>query len=598
MKPSHVKEVPGPHNLVELFETSVNRYAQRPLFGTKNPASKQYDWVTYGEVGRRVDHLRAGLARLGIGPGDGVAIIANNRVEWAIACYATYGRGARFVPMYEAELTRIWKYIIEDSGCKLLFVSTPEILDKVRDFPNEIPALERVVLIEGEGPDSLAELERTGAEHPVDSIRPQAQDIAGLIYTSGTTGNPKGVLLSHRNLSSNVLAIFDAKPGDLGPQDRTLSFLPWAHSFGQIAELHLLVVAGASTGFAEAPTTILDDIQKVQPTILVAVPRVFNKIYDGLHQKMAERGGLAAKLFEMGKAAAQAKREGRAGLGTGVKLAIADKIVFSKIRAKFGGRIKLAMSSSAALNKKIAEFFSDVGIPVFEAWGMTELSPAHTLNLPGAWKAGSVGRPILGSWLAIDKSQTGEDAKDGEIIAYGPNVMVGYHNLPEETAKVLRPDGGLATGDRGWIDADGFLYITGRIKEQYKLENGKYVFPAEMEEAIKLSRYIEHCMVEGANRRYNVAVVLPDFAVLTPWAKQQGLPEDSVKLVTEPKVAELILAEVQQRCADYAKYEVPQKVLLVADPFTTENGILTPTLKLKRREIVKRYGERIDGLYS
>lgn len=598
MKPDNVGEVPGPYNLVELFENAVAKFADRPLFGTKNKANQTYDWTSYGEIGRRVDHLRGGLARIGIGRGDGVAIIANNRNEWAIACYATYGRGARFVPMYEAELTRIWKYIIEDSGCKLLLVSTREILEKVRDFPAEIEALEKIVLIEGEGEGSLAELERIGAEHPVESVRPEGQDIAGLIYTSGTTGNPKGVLLSHRNLSSNVLAIFDAKPGDLGPEDRTLSFLPWAHSFGQIAELHLLVQAGASTGFAEAPTTILEDIQLVKPTILAAVPRVFNKIYDGLHQKMAERGGLAAALFEMGKAAAQAKREGRAGLLTGLKLAVADKIVFSKIRARFGGRIKLAMSSSAALNKKIAEFFSDVGIPAYEAWGMTELSPAHTLNLPNACKAGSVGRPILGSWLAIDKSQTGADSKDGEIIAYGPNVMVGYHNLPEETAKVLRPDGGLATGDRGRIDEDGFLYITGRIKEQYKLENGKYVFPAEMEEAIKLSRFIEHCMVEGANRKYNVAVVVPDFAVLTPWAKERGLPSEPAQLVAHPQVAELILAEIRERCTDFAKYEVPTKALLLAEPFTTENGILTPTLKLKRREIVKRYGAQIDALFG
>ena len=593
-------EVPGPYNLVEIFENSAERWADRQLFGTKNPKSGQYGWTTYGQVARRVDDLRGGLAQRGIGKGDGVAIIANNRVDWAVAAYATYGRAARFVPMYEAELTRIWKYIIADSGCKLLLVSTPEILEKVKAFLDEIDSLERIVLIDGQGEDSLAELEKLGAADPVESIRPAPEDIAGLVYTSGTTGNPKGVLLTHKNLSTNVNAMFSLKPGDLGETDVTLSFLPWAHSFGQVAELHLLVRAGASTGFAEAPTTIIDDIQKVRPTILVAVPRIFSKIYSGLHEKMAQRGGLAKFLFDMGVGAAQARRAagGSAGLLNGIKLSIADKMVFSKVREKFGGRLKLSISSSAALSPKIAEFFFDVGIPVYEAWGMTELSPAHTVNLPGAAKPGSVGVAIPGSRVEVDKSETGEDSRDGELIAYGPNVMLGYNNLPEETAKVLRQDGGLATGDRGWVDEDGFVFITGRIKEQYKLENGKYVFPVEMEETIKLSKYIEHCMIEGANRKFNIAIIVPDFESLSRWAKEQSLPTVPHKLVEEEAVQRLIQAEVDERCAEFAKYEVPKKVLVLADEFSTENGILTPTLKLKRREVMKRYGERLDLLFD
>jgi len=596
MKPVNVGEVPGPYNLVELFEEATKKFADLELFGTKDTDSGEYRWVTYRQVAERVDNLRGGLAGLGVGPGDGVAIISNNRVEWAVASYASYGRGARFVPMYEAELTRIWKYIISDSGCKLLFVATPEIAAKVASFVTEIESLERIVLIDGDGVDSMAELERRGAEQTVESIHPDGEDIAGLIYTSGTTGNPKGVLLSHRNLSSNVLAIFDARPGNIGPGDRTLSFLPWAHSFGQIAELHLLVHAGASTGFAESPKTIIDDIGNVRPTILVAVPRIFNKIYEGLHKKMAERGGLAKFLFEMGKAAALAKREGRGGLLNGIKLAIADRLVFVKIRQRFGGRLKMAMSSSAALNRKIAEFFHDVGVPAYEAWGMTELSPAHTLNLPEANKFGSVGRPILGSWVEIDRSLTGPDSKDGEIIAYGPNVMVGYHNLPEETAKVLKEDGGLRTGDRGWVDEDGF--ITGRIKEQYKLENGKYIFPSELEEAIKLSSFVEHCMLEGANRAFNVALVVPDFEVLEAWATKQGLAAEREALVTKKEIVALLEEEVRKHCSEFARYEVPRKVLVVAESFTTENGILTPTLKLKRREVNKRYAEKIAALFS
>ena len=591
------EEVPGPYNLVELFEASVKKNADNLIFGTKNQAKTGYDWVTYKEVGRRVDDLRGGLAKIGVDKGDGVAIIANNCVDWAVAAYATYGRAARFIPMYEAELTRIWKYIIDDSGSKILLVSTREIYEKVKGFVDEIELLETIYLMEGDGEDTLAGLETLGKANPVDAVYPDGTDIAGLIYTSGTTGSPKGVLLSHRNLSSNVTAISRSFPG-LNENVRTLSFLPWAHSFGQTAELHLLVHFGGSTGFAESPATIVDDLQLVQPTMLVAVPRIFNKVYDGLNKKMAETGGLGQKLFNMGLASAAAKRTGKAGVLDGVKLSIADKVVFSKIREKFGGRLELAISSSAALSPKIAEFFFDIGIPVYEAWGMTELSPAHTVNKPDGNKPGTVGAPIFGSWIEIDKSLTGPDSPDGEIIAYGPNVMVGYHNQPEETAKVLREDGGLHTGDRGWVDDQGYMHITGRIKEQYKLENGKYVFPAGLEESIKLSAYIEHVMIFGANKPYNVAIVVPDFTVLGPWAKENGLPEEPTKLVMEDKVQELMAAEIKSRCAEYAGYEIPRKITVVADPFTTENGILTPTLKLKRRVVLERYGDALEKLYG
>jgi len=595
---SEVAEVPGPYNLVEIFEEGVKAFSDHPLFGTKNSAGTDYDWVTFSEIGRRVDDLRGGLASIGVGQGDGVAIIANNRVEWAVACYATYGLGARFIPMYEAELPRILKFIIEDSGTKIVFVSNRQVLEKIESFPDEIAGLEKLILIEGEGPDTMADLERIGRERPVEALHPDPESIAGLIYTSGTTGNPKGVLLSHRNLATNVTAVRHAIGDAGGPGDRTLSFLPWAHSFGQVAELHVLVKMGGCTGFAESPATIVNDITLVKPTILVAVPRIFNKVYDGIHKKMEQQGGLAKFLFDMGRKASKAKREGTAGLLGAIKLGIADKIVYSKIRDKLGGHLRMSVSSSAALNIEVADFFGDLGIELYEAWGMTELSPAHTANTPVAKRRGSVGRPMLGLNIKIDKSVTGEDSQDGEIVAYGPNVMQGYQNLPEATAEVLTEDGGLRSGDRGWVDEDGFLYITGRIKEQYKLENGKYVFPAGLEEASKLSAYIENVMVEGANRKYNVAIVIPDFVALVPWAREQGLPEDPAQLVKEPKVEELLLSEIAAKCGEFARYEIPKKLVIIAEPFTTENGILTPTLKLKRRKVMERYGDEIAALYG
>jgi len=281
-----------------------------------------------------------------------------------------------------------------------------------------------------------------------------------------------------------------------------------------------------------------------------------------------------------------------------LKLGIVDKIVYSKVREKFGGRMKMALSSSAALSPKIAEFFYDIGIPVCEAWGMTELSPAHTVNTPETNRPGIVGHPIPGCTVMIVRSQAPDSYREGEVIAYGPNVMVGYHNLPEVTTETLTDDGGLRSGDLGWVDDDGYLYITGRIKEQYKLENGKYVFPVEIEEEIKLSMFIDSAMVHGANKPYNVVVVAPDWLVAGPWAKEEGLPENPEALVKDPKLVAMIENEVNSACKQMAGYEVPRKILILPEPFSPENGILTPTLKLKRREVHKRYGDMIESLYE
>jgi long-chain acyl-CoA synthetase len=536
--------------------------------------------------------------------GDAVAIIANNRVDWAVACYATYGRGARFVPMYEVELVKIWKYIVADSGSKVLFVANDAIFEKTKGFVDEIEGLEHIVRIEGSGEGTMAALEEKGRSAPVPSIRPAAGDIAGLIYTSGTTGDPKGVLLSHGNLTSNVHAILKAWESMLDQRTRTLSFLPWAHAYGQIAELHVLTQLGGSTGFAESPQTIVDDLKLVKPTLLVAVPRVFNRVYDKIQATMAEKGGVPKLLFEQGLAAASKTRRLKArkrwpGIIPSVVHFVADKVVFKKIRELFGGELLLAVSSSAALNPDIADFFFSIGIPVYDAWGMTELSPAATVNTPDSFKFGSAGKPIDKVRVVIDKSVVETGATDGEIIVYGPNVMQGYHNKPEATKATLTDDGGMRTGDRGYLDADGFLFITGRIKEQFKLENGKYVFPAAIEEEIKLLPEVEHAMVFGLNKPFTICVVVPDFLVMGKLAKERGLPEDPARLVEHPEVKELLESKIKAHLqGKFAAYEIPKKLLLVSEPFSTENGLLTPTLKLKRRTVLERYGEPIESLYA
>ncbi|MEI7638954.1 MAG: AMP-binding protein, partial [Syntrophus sp. (in: bacteria)] len=573
----HTYQLDKPDNLVALLEESVAKYPNNRLFGTKNKQGA-YEWVTYREVGQRVDNLRGGLAKLGVKKGDAVGLIANNRVEWAVAAFAAYGIGARYVPMYESELLHVWKYIIKDSGLKVLFVANPDIFEKVKDFPKEIPALEKIFIIDGAGGDSMAAVEKSGAAYPLPSTRPSPDDIAGLIYTSGTTGDPKGVLLSHANLTSNTLAGIKKYP-ELTENGLSLAILPWAHSYGQTAELHAIIKLGAALGIAESPATIANDLTLVKPNWLIAVPRVFNRIYDGLHKKMEDTGGLAKTLFDMGVAAAKKKRElaaeGKSCLLTNLKFKIADKVVFSKVREKMGGRLMGAMSGSAAMNPEIAQFFFDIGIPIYDCYGMTETSPAIAMNASYSYRLGSVGQAIDKVKIVIDSSVVQEGATDGEIVVYGPNVMKGYHNKPEQTREVMTDDGGIRTGDRGRLDKDGFLYITGRIKEQFKLENGKFVFPASMEEDICLNPYVQNAVVYGENRAFTICLVVPDFVAVEAYAEKNHLSKDMDVLMEREEIAFMISNGItEQLKKKYGGYEIPKKYVFLKDNFTLENGLL------------------------
>ena len=588
-----------PENLVEMFENSVAKHGPNKLFGTQNAAG-QYEWITYSQVAKRVNDVRGGLAADGIKKGDTVGLIANNRTEWAVAAYATYSLGCRFVPMYEAELLTTWEYIIKDSGVKALFVSKPEILDKVNTFRDRVPGLEKIYVIDGTGPDTMADLEAKGRENPVPSVRPESPDeIAVLIYTSGTTGEPKGVLLSHGNLTSNVVDAGRCFP-DISDEDRSLAILPWAHSYGQTADLNNFIHIGGSVAFISSLENIVEDLGKAQPTFLIAVPRIFNRVYDGLWAKMDEEGGLPRKLFVMGVESAKKKRElaekGQSSFGVNLKYKIADAIVFKKIRARFGGKLKGAITGSAMMNPEIAQFFIDLGIPTYDCYGLTETSPAATMNGPGKLKIGTVGSAIPNCRIEIDTSVVEPEADDGEIIVYGPMVMKGYWNKPEATAAVMTPDGGFRTGDRGRLDEDGFLRITGRIKEQFKLLNGKYVFPAAIEEDIKLIPLVANAMIYGEGKDYNVCLLVPDFEVV---AKQAGKSGDPAALIADQAVTKMIEDRIVEALKGaYGSYEIPKKFVFLTEDFTLENGMLTQTLKLKRRAVVDKFGNDIESAYK
>jgi len=590
-----------PDNVVEILEKTVAKFPGRPFLGTKNKALKQYDWISYADFGKRVDRVRSGLSQLGIQKDDAVGIICNNSTDWAVCFFANAGLGARFVPMYEAELAAVWKYIIQDANVKLLFISKKAIYEKIKEALASIPSLQKVILMEGDGPDTLADLEKKGAERQVKSIYPEYSSVCILIYTSGTTGDPKGVLLSHGNITSNAHATSACFP-ELNENDGSLSILPWAHVFG-LGELVVYCLLGGSIGLAESAATISEDIMLVKPTFLTAVPRVFNKIYDGLWTKMNEEGGLAKALFVMGVESGKRRRElaaqGKSCLMTNLKFKIADKVVFEKIRRKLGGRLKGSMTGSAAMNPEISHFFWDMGIPLYDAYGLTETSPGATMNRPTKYRIGSVG-PLMGMCkIVIDKSMVGEDAPDGEIIIYGPNVMLGYHNKPEATKAVMTPDGGFRTGDRGRMDKDGFLFITGRLKEQFKLENGKYVFPAGIEEDMKLNHYIENAMIYGEGREYNIAIVIPDFAALDKWAAKNNLPKDHAELLQREETKKFLENEILNTLkSTYGSYEIPRKFIFIEQPFSLENGMLTQTMKLKRRVVFEKYKDQIEKLYA
>lgn len=590
-----------PDNLVDWWIESEKKFSKNVLFWVRNDAGS-LDQMTYGEVGKRIKNARGGLAKLGIKKDDAVGIISSNRPEWVVLAYATYGLGARYIPMYEKELVSTWKYIIEDANISFLLVSTPEIYEKVKDFKKEIPTLKNIYIIESEGDETLDALEKTGEENPVEPVIPDPDDIAVLIYTSGTTGDPKGVLLSHGNLTYCSRAGYEIYP-ELVESQVGLSMLPWAHSYALSGELNNWIQFGGSLGFMRDVTTLAEDLQLVKPTYIISVPRVFNKIYDGIIMKMDEAGGLKKKLFEAARNAGKEKRalaeKGKSSLSTNIKFWILDKLVFSKIRAGFGGRLTGSLTASAAMNKEIAEFFYDIGVPTYDCYGLSETSPAVTMNCRNAHRLGSLGKVLRGQKVVIDQSVVEDGADDGEIIVYGPNIMKGYHNKPEETKKVIMEDGGFRTGDRGRFDADGFLYITGRIKEQYKLENGKYVFPAAIEEEIKLLPQVANAMIYGEGKPYNICIVIPDFEVLAKFAKENNLPPEPEKLVKEKAVTDMIQKEIEAALkGKFGGYEIPKKFLFAADDFTLENGMLTQTLKLKRRVVVKEYQSVIENLYK
>jgi len=586
-----------PQSLLELLEASVANHDGRPLFQEKHGGK----WIatTYAEFARLVEAVRAGLASLGVEPGSRVGLISGNRVEWAAVAYAAYGLRAAVVPMYESQPVADWQFVIRDAGVRVLFVSNGAVRDKLVAGTKDLGALQHIVRLDAPetDEDTFQRLAATAARVPVQ--RPTAEDVAALLYTSGTTAVPKGVVLTHGNIVSNVAAVLGMVP--VAPRHRTLSFLPWAHAFGHTVELHAVLAAGASMAIAESIDKITDNLAEVRPTVLVAVPRVFLRVHASVNALLATKPRLVRWLARRGLELARRASRGERLTSAGRLLRrLADALVFSRVRQRVGGRLEFAISGAAALPKEVAEMVDGLGIPVYEGYGLTEASPIVSANVPGHRKLGSVGRPLPGVRVEIDRTVTGA-GEDGEIVVYGPNVMRGYHDRPDETRVVLTEDGGLRTGDLGRLDDEGYLYVTGRIKEQYKLTNGKYVSPGVLEERLKLSPFIADVMVCGEDRDRNVALVVPDLPAVRTWAARAEVPADCQEpeaLLRHPLVIGQVAAEIQELSRGFRGYERIAAFSLLAEGFTQQNGMLTPSLKLKRRAIVARWREELDRLHA
>jgi long-chain acyl-CoA synthetase len=585
-------------DLVSVLAESVYAHRGLPLFGTRSGAGA-WSWMSYGEFAQRVDTLRGGLASLGIGPGSRVAVISRNRIEWAVGFYATVGLGAAYVPMYEAQSEREWRHVLSDSGAAACLISGASVGARATPATRGIDTLKHVVDFDApaEDPAGYSALLAHGERQPTAPIKPRGEDLAELVYTSGTTGTPKGVRLTHTNIASNVDSVIRILP--VSHEDRTLSFLPWAHVFGG-DELHGMISLGASMALCDSVDRIAAELAEVQPTLLFAVPRVWNQVYQGVRQALTQQPSAVRRIFDRAVGAMHRRRAGeRLSVADTIALAVAKTALFPKIRARFGGRLRLAVSAAAALAPEVAEFIDDLGIVVLEAYGLTESSACATINRPNERRIGSVGKPIPGVRVELDRDVQGAEGDTGEIVLYGHGIMAGYHNLPDETARTLTPDGGLRTGDLGRFDRDGFLFITGRIKELYKLENGKYVAPAAVEEQLTLSPFIEQAFVYGANRPHNVALIVPSRNALRAWAQSRERETQSLgALLGEPEVRILFEREVTQRSADLKGFERIQAFALIEEPFSSDGGLLTPTLKVKRLNVFERYKAQLEALYK
>jgi long-chain acyl-CoA synthetase len=499
--------------------------------------------------------------------------------------------------MYQAQKDGDFRYILRDSGAKLVLCANRSIAERIERLRAELPELRQVIAFES--PEYAALLEQ-GKQKPVPAAQIADSDLAFLIYTSGTTGDPKGVELTHLNLGATASGIIEIAPLRVENMELTVSFLPWAHVFGGCVEICVLMGYGGAMAICDNTDRLLDYLAEVKPTALFAVPRIWNRVFENVNKQIDARPAPIQKLLRLGLAARAKQNKGQPlSLPEQAALLVTNKLLISKVKQRLGGRVRFAVSGAAALAPEVGEFIDTLGVVVLEGYGLTETTAGGTGSKPDARKIGSVGRAIPGMRVEIDKHATTAGPDEGEIILYGPCVMRGYHNQPDQTRAAFTEDGGLRTGDLGKLDADGFLFITGRVKELYKLSNGKYVAPAALEEKLQLSPYIAQAFVYGSDRPHNTAVIVADMPSVEQYCSRHGFgtSEGPEALLALPQVRELFRHEIDRYSREFKGYEQIREFVLEAEPFTTQNDMMTQTLKIKRRNVMSKYKTELGRLY-
>ena len=591
-----------PSTIVEVFERAMRLHARADLLNYKRGG--EWRSISSEEFMRRVRRVALGLQALGLKRGERVGILSDSSPEWVAVDVGCQFAGVINVPVYPTLAPQQVCYIMGDSGSRLLFVQNGAALERVREAVGGCDALTHVVVMEGEAPGgalTLEELEARGAELEASSpglleetaSAVSSEDLATIIYTSGTTGEPKGVMLTHSNVVSNLIGTSERLA--FTPEDIVLSVLPLSHVFERGA-MYMYLHHGAKVFFAEAIEKVGENIREVRPTLVVAVPRLYEKIYARIKDKAAEGG--KAKTAILMWAVRVARRwahrvvwKKRVPAWLALQHKLASRIVFSKWREGVGGRIRLFLAGGAALPEELGLIFYGAGLPIVQGYGLTETSPVICVNGPEDNRIGTVGRPIRDVEVRI--------AEDGEIETRGPNVMRGYYNKPDATREVFTTDGWFKTGDIGALDSEGYLRITDRKKELFKTSGGKYIAPQPIEQRIKRSRFVNQVVLIGNGRKFPAALIVPDWEMLRSYAQHKGLDcKTPSEFCRHPRVIDLLQRQVDSVTEDLSRFERVKRVALLERELTVEGGELTPTLKVKRRVVDDKYKDTINRLYA
>jgi len=594
------------NSFATIFQNRANKYQDKICVKYKKEG--EYLSKTWSEMNQLVRRLSFYFLNLKIKPKDKIALFSGNRYEWWIADLAILSSGAINVPLYATNSSEEAFYILNDSEAKICLVGDEEQLNKVLEIRKKLPNLERIIIFDsinitevdvltfeaacilGEDLKKEEELEKR-----LEAI--EADDLATIIYTSGTTGDPKGVMLTHNNFVSNGVNTLAGYKGELfNEEDLFLSFLPLSHVLERTAGYGAAVYTGSTTVFAESINKLLDDFQEVRPTVMVSVPRIYEKIRAGILSKVSEASFLKKMIFNFALSTAKknlpyaCQRLPRQGLFA-KRYNLADKLVFSKLKEALGlDRLKYAISGGGPLGLPEAEFFIGMGIEILEGFGLTETSPITNYNRPGEIKPGTVGRAIPETEIKI--------SEEGEVLIKGPQVMKGYYKNPEATKEVFTEDGFFRSGDLGLIDEKGRLTITGRIKDIIVTAGGKNISPQNIENSVKTSLFIEQIGIIGDKRKYLSALVIPNFEELEKWAKNQALSFTSrADLIKKKEVHDLIRSEIDEYTKKFARVEQIRNFTLLEAEWTQETGELTPKQSVKRRVLMEKYAVEIEGMY-